>query len=173
MVSVAEIDGGSVPKTRSCGGGVGARVIFSLAAICVTIVVLSMTLAHVGNAMTAPLAFRGVRLGLAPSDVRARFELVGTWTALPTDELTLLWSSSDPKATVRAVRFEFHHGSLVAARGHVTPKDELARGEALRKSDAALLVQHQRPDGDLDVLLIARDCPTHAREVEMLLGEAR
>jgi hypothetical protein len=148
----------------------GARLVLTLGGLGLAIVLVSLALTHVGNVMTEPLAFEGVRLGLAPQDVRARFALAGTWTAVPGDELALAWSSSDPMATVRDARFEFHLGSLVAVRGHVTSKDEEARGDALRVSGVALIARRPRAGGDVDVLLVDRDCPTHAREVARLLG---
>lgn len=146
------------------------RLLLSIAALASALVLLSLAVAHFGNALSAPLAFHGVRLGLAPEDVRARYALAGTWTSVPADELTLAWSPADPRGTVREARFEFHLGSLVAIRARVPASDEAAHGDPVSVSSAALLARSRRSDGDIDVLFVARDCPTHAKEVAKLLG---
>jgi hypothetical protein len=114
--------------------------------------------------------FHGVRLGFAARDVRDRFPLRGAWQA-SSDELS--WTPSDGVQTVREVHFEFHMGSLVAVRARLSPRDESARGGPLQTTAATLVARTPRSDGDVDLFLVARDCPTHAAEVARLLGSAK
>jgi hypothetical protein len=130
----------------------------------------SALVARYSNRQNAPLSVDGVFLGLAPRDVRARFALPGTWRANPSsDDYALEWAASAPSEPARTARFEFHLGALVAIRARLSPRDDAARGSPLEATASVLLARSPASDGDVDVLLVARDCPTHAAEVSALL----
>lgn len=125
----------------------------------------------------------GVRLGMTPRDVRDRFEPggEGSWQtrvgggAGATDDTTLEWSATSEAGRVGHARFEFHLGMLVAVRAHLrgaTGPGGSADVSATPKTVTAR-VAGGAPKGGTDVTILARDCPTHHDEAELLAAKAR
>jgi hypothetical protein len=164
MRAVDEVEGGLVVDTAPSPSS-------GLRPLLIACMVLAVLLGCVGLAnlrgTLEPVAFHGIRLGLVARDVRDRFTLSGVWQAAG-DELS--WTATDAQQTVREAHFEFHMGSLVALRARLAPGDEAAAGEPLRTTRASLLARFSRADGDVDVVLVARDSPTQASEVVRLVG---
>jgi hypothetical protein len=134
-------------------------------------------------------AIPGVRLGMTPRDVRARFEdgAAGSWQtkvgggAGVSDDTVLEWTTGgDPKSRATTVRFEFHLGMLVAVRAHLretlaaervdlTPKTVTVR----TPGGGGMAAGTGGPGGrGTDVTILARDCPTHRQEAETLAAKA-
>ena len=137
--------------------------------------VLALALACSREAPSEPVP--GVRLGMAPRDVRDRFEggSQGSWQttvgggAGATDDTVVEWNASDPAAPTSHARFEFHLGMLVAIRAHLREPTSAERIETTAKT-----VTLRRPrSGGTDVTVLARDCPTHKDEAEALAARAR
>jgi hypothetical protein len=116
-----------------------------------------------------PPSFHGVQLGMAPRDVRDRFDVKGKFEVEPSsgDDFIMKFAPSHA-TTLTAAQFEFHGGALVAVRADVTPADPADRGDAFVISQSAVLHRVRKPDlAHID--LIARDCPTHRAEAERLV----
>lgn len=113
--------------------------------------------------------FHGVRLGMPLSDVRARFDIPGTWQVRPEESLVAAEWAPRTTATVRSVRFEFHQGLLVAVRAVVAAQDSSATGERIHVTPGTVVERRPIPGGDVRVTLIARSCPVHAPEVRRLI----
>lgn len=114
-----------------------------------------------------------VRLGMAPRDVRERFEpgAKGTWqTSLGTgDDTALEWSSAGP-STFATARFEFHLGMLVAMRLRST---EARSDEVVSTTPKTVTLRRPAPEGGTTITVLARDCPTHKDEAESLALRAK
>ena len=119
-----------------------------------------------------PPTFHGVELGMAPRDVRDRFDVKGSFQVEPSsgDDFTMKFEP-EKGSTVTAAQFEFHGGALVAVRSDVTATDPASRGEAFVVTRSAVLHRTRKPDLS-HVDLIARDCPTHRTEAEKLVEES-
>ncbi len=115
-----------------------------------------------------------VRLGMAPRDVRERFQPggEGTWqTALgAADDTVLEWTARDAKAPVAQARFEFHLGMLVAIRARL---NETVSREDVSATAKTVTLKAPAPEGGTSVTVLARDCPTHKDEAESLASKAR
>lgn len=140
---------------------------------------LFLGVSGVGVAFAVPAIVRrddpvpwGLRLGMGPHDVRLRLArtLPGDLRVVPAAELALEWHGASPD--VRALRLELHEGKLVALRARVAMSSEIASGDPLWQSRSAVLSRRPRSDGDVDVVLVARDCPTHRDEVARLLRDS-
>ena len=121
----------------------------------------------------------GVRLGMAPRDVRDRFEggAEGSWQtkvgggAGACDDTVVEWSATTAtRSRVTHARFEFHLGMLVAVRAHLREAASRASSDRRHPQD--------RDDatpaaGGTEVTILARDCPTHHEEAESLAAKAR
>lgn len=118
----------------------------------------------------APPSLAGLRLGMTPDDVRARFspgrgsfrsEVSGSDTAL-------VWEApgSEP------ARFEFHDGQLVAVRLVVAADSPDASGPAVATTAGSVLSRDARPGGEVAALLLSRNCPTHHDEAERIAARA-
>lgn len=120
-----------------------------------------------------PPTFHGVELGMTPRDVRDRFDVKGKFEVEPSsgDDFTMKLTP-DSGSTVKAARFEFHGGALVAVRADVTATDPADKGDAFVVSRSAVLHRVRTPES-AHVDLVARDCPTHRVEAEKLVQEAR
>jgi hypothetical protein len=122
-----------------------------------------------------PDAIPGVRLGMAPRDVRDRFHPEsadpGAWqTALGTgDDTAVEWTARDAKSTFREARFEFHLGMLVAIRAKTTEK--LGK-EDISTTPKTVTVKAPTSEGAA-ITVLARDCPTHKDEAEGYAAKAR
>jgi hypothetical protein len=126
-----------------------------------------------GACAKEPPSFHGIVLGLAPRDVRDRFDVKGKFEVLPSsgDDFTMKLTPND-KSSVTAAQFEFHGGALVAVRADVAQSDSADRGPAFEISKFAVLHRVRAAD-HAHVDLIARDCPTHHAEAETLVRQAR
>lgn len=115
-----------------------------------------------------------VRLGMAPRDVRDRFQPggEGSWqTALGAgDDTVLEWTSRDAKSPVASARFEFHLGMLVAIRARMT---ETTTAEQVSATPKTVTVRGPAREGGTAVTVLARDCPTHKDEAEGFASKAR
>ena len=116
----------------------------------------------------APPSLGGLRLGMTPDEVRARFspgrgsfrsEVSGSDTAL-------VWEApgSEP------ARFEFHDGQLVAVRLVVSADSPDALGPVVATTAGSVLSREARPGGEVAALLLSRTCPTHHDEAELLVA---
>jgi hypothetical protein len=138
----------------------------------------------------------GVRLGMAPRDVRDRFDGGGdgAWQTLignggrgsgggpmgggggmasagASDDTVVEWTASNDHSRVSHARFEFHLGMLVAVRAHL--RQPAVKGEP-RTDLTPKTVTVLTPVADgTDVTMLARDCPTHREEAESLAAKAR
>lgn len=122
-------------------------------------------------------SFHGAKLGMAPRDVRDRFDLapLGAFkVTTPGDELILEWAPSHAgEGTVESARFEFHAGMLVFVRAKLSRRDPEAAGAALFTTKTAVVGRLGRaPAEGVSYTLIARDCPTHREEEKQLLLQA-
>ena len=118
-------------------------------------------------------AIPNVRLGMAPRDVRERFQPGegGAWqTALGAgDDTVLEWTARDPKTILREARFEFHLGMLVAIRAKTTAKPA---HEEISTTPKTVTLRAPSSEGGV-ITVLARDCPTHKDEAEGLAAKAR
>jgi hypothetical protein len=118
-------------------------------------------------------AIPGVRLGMAPRDVRERFEggATGAWQtrvgggAGASDDTVLEWSARDEHSRVMQARFEFHLGMLVAVRAHLRDPGSAERVDVTEKT-VTLRAPGAGGAGGTDVTILARDCPTHREEAD-------
>jgi hypothetical protein len=116
-----------------------------------------------------------VRLGMAPRDVRDRFQPggEGSWhTALGTgDDTVLEWTAKDATTSpTTQARFEFHLAMLVAIRARMkeaTPREQVAT------TPKTVTLRAPDPEGGTTITVLARDCPTHKDEAESLANKAR
>ncbi|MEA2748226.1 MAG: hypothetical protein QOI41_2369 [Myxococcales bacterium] len=119
----------------------------------------------------------GVRLGMAPRDVRDRFDGggEGSWQTKvgggqgASDDTVVEWNATADQSRVSHARFEFHLGMLVAVRAHVRD----AMGEPRIEATPKTVTVVTPAAGGTDVTLLARDCPTHHEEAESLAAKAR
>ena len=118
----------------------------------------------------------GVRLGMAPRDVRDRFDGggEGAWQtkvgggAGASDDTVLEWSAAGEKTRATHARFEFHLGMLVAVRAHLRDPIRARQVDLTPKT-----VTVRTPEGGgTEVTILARDCPTHHDEAEALAAKA-
>jgi hypothetical protein len=127
------------------------------------------------NDERAPLP--GVRLGMSPRDVRDRFEggEQGAWqTKLggATDDTVLEWTATGASARATRARFEFHLGMLVAVRAHLrAPAPPAGRITATPKTVTGWSASTS--EGGTELTMLARDCPTHHDEAELLASKVR
>ena len=136
-----------------------------------------LTLGSACNRETPSEIVPGVRLGMAPRDVRDRFDGggEGAWQtkvgggAGASDDTVLEWSAGSDKTRATHARFEFHLGMLVAVRAH------LREGIAAPHVDVTpKTVTVRNPEGGgTEVTILARDCPTHHDEAEALAQRAK
>jgi len=116
-----------------------------------------------------------VRLGMAPRDVRDRFQPggQGTWQTRvgAADDTILEWTSHDPATKVPSARFEFHLGMLVAVRARLA--DTTGSNERVEKTARTVTARRPAPEGGTSVTALARDCPTHKDEADALVAKAR
>lgn len=120
-------------------------------------------------------AIPNVKLGMAPGDVRDRFEPggPGTWHSAvgkAADDTALEWKATDGSAKVKEARFEFHLGMLVAVRA--TTNEPAPSGEKITATPASVTVRRAAPLGGSEVAVLARDCPTHKDEAAALAAKA-
>jgi hypothetical protein len=119
-------------------------------------------------------AVPNVRLGMAPRDVRERFQPggEGSWqTALGTaDDTVLEWTARDANGPVVQARFEFHLGMLVAIRARL---NETVSREEISATARTVTIKAPATEGGSSVTVLARDCPTHKDEAESFATKAR
>jgi len=119
-----------------------------------------------------------IKLGMSPRDVRARFEpsTQGSWTtrigSSPGDDTILEWVAADTtSARITTAKFEFHLGMLVAIRAHLR---EPVAAEVIDLT--AKTVTSRAPSGPSgpgsDLVILARDCPTHRDEAEAVASRS-
>ena len=129
----------------------------------------------------------GVRLGMAPRDVRDRFDGggEGAWQTLigngggggmaggvgASDDTVVEWTASNDHSRVSHARFEFHLGMLVAVRAHLR-QPAVKQEPRTDVTPKTVTVLAPATDGT-DVTMLARDCPTHRDEAESLAAKAR
>jgi len=164
-----------------------ARGILRFALACLAIVFVALaSLASLASLAACdkpdtPSPFPGVRLGMSPRDVRDRFGAAaggeGTWqtkvVAKPGEDTVLEWTARDPAAArVPSARFEFHLGMLVAIRAHLS---EPVTAERIEATEKTVIVRSPAPAGAAgsEVVLLARDCPTHKEEAETAVSRLK
>lgn len=157
------------PRTYRIGVPLDAPARALVLALAIALVPACIT----GCTRDEPSPFPGIRLGMAPRDVRDRFEQggLGTWQtrAGTQGDTALEWTATAAASPVASARFEFHNGMLVALRARLP---EQATGETVRTSAKTVTLRAPAPDGGTAVTLIARDCPTHREEAETLMKRA-
>lgn len=120
---------------------------------------------------------RGVRLGMTVRDVRARFDTTGAgagaWESYVGDDgLVLRWKpTTDARGGPLAARFEFHMGIVMAIRADLAPGDTAAIGPTFELSESTVVVREPTPAGPVHLTVIARSCPTHAKEAERFVRD--
>lgn len=143
-----------------------------------TIAALTISLAASGCRSEGD-AIPHVKLGMAPRDVRERFQPgepgrpppAGSWqTAVGGgDDTALEWTSREPSSAFADARFEFHVGMLVAIRAHLR---EPSTKETI--STTARTVTLRAPhDGGTAITVLSRDCPTHKDEAASIASRAK
>jgi hypothetical protein len=80
-------------------------------------------------------SFHGARLGMSPSDVRARLDIPGSFHPRPSANGMALEFLGADHASVTSCTFEFEEGKLVAMQADLTGADTLADGPALEITD--------------------------------------
>lgn len=119
-------------------------------------------------------AVPNVRLGMAPRDVRERFQPggEGTWhTALGAgDDAVLEWTARDATPRIAQARFEFHLGMLVAIRARMS---ESSAGEHITLTPKTVTARVSAGQGGTSITVLSLDCPTHKDEAESLAARAR
>ncbi|NLY94983.1 MAG: hypothetical protein GXY23_13265 [Myxococcales bacterium] len=112
----------------------------------------------------------GVRLGMTPAEVRARFEPEGKFSITPSNDggIWLEWSATGDQPITEA-RFEFHEGILVAIRAKHGEDGAIA---VQRLDVSPWAVRYARVDENnrAETTLLARGCPAHESEVQELLA---
>lgn len=141
----------------------------------VSFVFLALTLlCGAGCARDEKEAVPNVRLGMAPRDVRERFQPggEGSWqTALGSgDDTVLEWTARDAASPVAQARFEFHLGMLVAIRARL---NQTVSREDVSATPKTVTLKAPAREGGMSVTVLARDCPTHKDEAESLASKAR
>ena len=118
-------------------------------------------------------ALPNVRLGMAPRDVRDRFEPggQGSWTTSVgggAEDTAIEWKATDAAAKVHAARFEFHNGMLVAIRA--TTADAPPASEQIAATPTTVSVRRAAtgPERGTELAVFARDCPAHKEEAQAL-----
>lgn len=110
-----------------------------------------------------PEGLPNVKLGMAPRDVRERFQPGGDgkWeTRVGKDDDTILdWNASSAAANLEHASFEFHNGMLVALRATLRSQAP----HSIQTTPRTVMLR----DG-VNLTLLARDCPTHHDEAESL-----
>jgi hypothetical protein len=117
--------------------------------------------------------FFGVRLGMAPREVRDRFDLgaQGTFVLTEGADPRLDWTPTASARPVSTARFEFHAGMLVAIRARVDPAAPPAEGP--RISITPQIVSARDPGtGGVAITVLSRECPVHKAEAERIAGSA-
>lgn len=123
-------------------------------------------------------AVPGVRLGMAPHDVRERLVTGGdgvwrTKVGAAADDTAIEWTARNAdEARVPHATFEFHLAMLVAVRATVRDPSPPASDTITSTSHTVTLRKAAGP-GLTDVTVLARDCPTHHDEAEKLVAKAR
>lgn len=123
-----------------------------------------------------PDAIPNVKLGMAPGDVRDRFEPGGpggwqTSVGKAEGDTALEWKAKDASAKVREARFEFHLGMLVAVRA--TTNEAPPSAEKVSATPATVTVRRAANGGGTELAVLSRDCPTHKDEAASLATKAR
>jgi hypothetical protein len=118
-------------------------------------------------------ALPNVKLGMAPRDVRERFEPggEGTWqtsVGAAADDTAIEWKAKDGSAKVKQARFEFHLGMLVAIRA--TTNEPPPTGERISATPGSVTVRRPEPSGGTSLSVLSRDCPTHKDEAAGLVS---
>lgn len=130
---------------------------------------------HGGSASLGDL--HGVRLGMTVRDVRSRFDVAGagTWSSEVGDDMVLEWKPGpDARGVPLFARFEFHMGIVMAMRADLPACDPAASGPDFELSDTTVVVRERsattasHPDS-VHLTVIARSCPTHAKEAERIV----
>ncbi len=119
--------------------------------------------------------FRGVCLGMKVAQVRRGFDApaAGRWNRESGGDVALVWDDGPHpslEAPVRAARFEFHDGRLVAVRADVSVRDASAGGDRIEVSRTSVAEREPLGQGRVHLTVLSRDCPTQASEVEQLLA---
>ncbi len=141
-----------------------ARVVALVLALAVA---LGVAFAVRGGGGTPHVTFHGVKLGMTPGDVRARFTAPsGAWRATSGSEMVLDYSPDTGDAP--KVRFEFHSGMLVAVRATLTANDAAAGGQRRELTPGSVLVREPAAAGRVSLVWLSRDCPTHKDEATRL-----
>ncbi len=86
--------------------------------------------------------------------------------------MVLRWKpTTDARGGPLAAQFEFHMGLLMAIRADLTPGDVAANGPAFELSESTVVVREATPAGPVHLTVIARSCPTHAKEAERFVHD--
>ena len=119
-----------------------------------------------------PPSVLGLRLGLTPDMLRARFADASFRTELGED-VALIADAPLAEGVAPGARFEFHDGQLVAVRVTLDATHQDSRGDRIEVTSGTVLARAPgaRFDGDaaVRIVLLARTCPTHRGEAEALL----
>lgn len=153
------------------------RSIFALAlglALALAVPAASTGCARTDGAEALP----AIKLGMSPRDVRARFETAtqGSWTtkigSSPGDDTILEWVAADPaSAKITTAKFEFHLGMLVAIRAHLREPVAAEVVDLTAKTVTSRAPSAASGSGS-DLVVLARDCPTHRDEAEAVASRS-
>lgn len=140
------------------------------------VAILAVALSLGGCTRVEPDAIPNVKLGMAPGDVRDRFEPggPGAWHSAvgkAADDTALEWKATSGSAKVKEARFEFHLGMLVAVRA--TTNDPAPSAEKISATPASVTVRRGASSGGTDIAVLARDCPTHKDEASGLVARMK
>jgi len=149
----------------------------------VSALLLAILLALAACSKDAPTAFHGVKLGMRPDDVRARYDVPGGhWKndgGTGGAGLKLTWQR-DGKGTSSAgggdagldrAIFEFHNGLLVAVRAtFLAPADDAWLAGGPRSETPSTVIARDAENQLRQLRWIAKDCPEHEAEVRAILA---
>ena len=124
----------------------------------------------------APATFHGVKLGMRPDDVRARFDVpAGHWQndgGTGGAGLKIVWQRDGQADGVERATFEFHNGLLVAVRATFGKPNGDPWLSGPKRTETASTVIARDPNGSANIRWIAKDCPEHEAEVRAILAPA-
>jgi hypothetical protein len=142
----------------------------------IRVLLLVVTIIVGGCTRIEPDAVPHVKLGMAPGDVRDRFEPggPGTWqtsVGKAADDTAIEWKANDGSAKVKEARFEFHLGMLVAVRA--TTNEPAPSREKISATNASVTVRRPASSGGTEIAVLAKDCPTHKEEASGLVARMK
>jgi hypothetical protein len=121
--------------------------------------------------------YYGLAFGMSRAQAEASFEAHGAGRLREAIDRRgrplLLWERERPdEGLPRSARFEFKDDQLIAVRARVEGSDPWARGPAVEATPFVVTARRARPDGAVDLRVLARGCAPREPEIAALLTQA-